>query len=644
MKTMLMQKSKVGGVRKSLIIALVMVMMITMVPVNAFAYTGYPCETDKANAELYPFPMDMKILNQYLYGSENNLKGAVKSNYFKNVPREWYARDLPADLKSQRIGEAIVNTRYRGSRSAAPGYFEPTESPSKNWHDLRIKELSKTKYSYQGPNNPSNQNIAFYCAEGTSFKLLGYNATWVAVWDCGGIDQGRGLSTTCGGIGREQYGSWKPGVYFLKRADVYIKDIRNQDLNIPEVTASGTATCNTYIKTTPASDNYVAAGMLKSNQLVQVTNPTPINGHYQIYYIHGLYYVNAKWINLKRSDESKPDIKYNAVVKSSEAVDIKAQPSDSAASVAAAKDKFKIQVVKKDAGSGYSEVWFNSKKCYIPTKNLSDFTSISSYSAVKKLGKAKGTLVLNGPYSAYGGMAYSYDAIKILKKYKMDDSSAYRKINAINGFIPMTDGDTAIVYNVSKYVYKPEPTIPDYKESAKIYKVLYDGRVCYVPIKNIERQKYNYYKTGKGKVKTKSESKYITMYGTSKSWKEKQIEAYKIKKEYYFKIDDIAELSSATNKSFNVRFDSNAIVVNSMSPYSGTAPLKKGDGKTRYAERSTMSIIWDGQAVGIRCYKINGKYYVNINDIAYMTDSEITELDTGFYIRTVMPNEVEAYG
>lgn len=44
MKTFLMQKGKVG-VRKSMVITLIMALIITMVPVNAFAYTGYPCET-----------------------------------------------------------------------------------------------------------------------------------------------------------------------------------------------------------------------------------------------------------------------------------------------------------------------------------------------------------------------------------------------------------------------------------------------------------------------------------------------------------------------------------------------------------------------------------------------------------------------
>ena len=175
--------------------------------------------------------------------------------------------------------------------------------------------------------------------------------------------------------------------------------------------------------------------------------------------------------------------------------------------------------------------------------------------------------------------------------------------------------------------------------------MLYDGKICYIPILsgNLGRY-YNYYKVGKGKIKAKSQSKYITMYGTSKAWGEAKLETYKINKKYYFKIDDIAKLSAKTNKSFNVKFEKNAIVVNSMSPYKGTAPLKAGDGKTRYAEASTMSIIWDGQVVGLTCYKINGKYYVNIDEIAYLIDSQIDELKTGFYISTTLPNEVEAYG
>lgn len=44
----------------------------------------------------------------------------------------------------------------------------------------------------------------------------------------GGIDVGQGLTSTCGGLGTEQYGSWKLGVYFIPRKNVYITDARNQ--------------------------------------------------------------------------------------------------------------------------------------------------------------------------------------------------------------------------------------------------------------------------------------------------------------------------------------------------------------------------------------------------------------------------------
>ena len=66
-----------------------------------------------------------------------------------------------------------------------------------------------------------------------------------------------------------------------------------------------------------------------------------------------------------------------------------------------------------------------------------------------------------------------------------------------------------------------------------------------------------------------------------------------------------------------------------MCPYSGTAPLKAGDGVKRKAYRSTLSIIWDGQAVGLTCYKINGKYYVNLDEIGYLTDSEVVPGSAG---------------
>ena len=64
MKTSLMQKGKTG-VKKSLIITLIMVMIITMIPANTFAYTGHPCETDKASADLKMCPENgMRVICQ----------------------------------------------------------------------------------------------------------------------------------------------------------------------------------------------------------------------------------------------------------------------------------------------------------------------------------------------------------------------------------------------------------------------------------------------------------------------------------------------------------------------------------------------------------------------------------------------------
>ena len=111
----------------------------------------------------------------------------------------------------------------------------------------------------------------------------------------------------------------------MPRKYVYITDERNQQLDIPEITASGKATCNIYVKTTPASDKYVAAGLIETNQLFQVTKTTPINGHYQIYFKQGLYYVNARYVNLRFSDENKPTMQYNAVVTADDPVDITSQ-------------------------------------------------------------------------------------------------------------------------------------------------------------------------------------------------------------------------------------------------------------------------------------------------------------------------------
>lgn len=205
------------------------------------------------------------------------------ATYGREVPKEWIPREMPNSLKQYGVkAHTVVHV------TRARVYFYPG-TPPVDYHKKRIQELSQTAYSFQGAHPDGEANLAFYCAESSEFQVISYDSQYAAIWSPGGIDVSRGLGSACGGIGTEQYGSWKPGVYFIPRKYVYITDARNQQLDIPEITASGTATCNIYVKTTPATDNYVTAGLIESNQLFEVTKTPPINGHYQIYYKQGLH-------------------------------------------------------------------------------------------------------------------------------------------------------------------------------------------------------------------------------------------------------------------------------------------------------------------------------------------------------------------
>lgn len=157
-------KEKVTNRKRTVIVILIMAMLITLVPTANVSAESIACLTEDPNADLYPFPLDMKVLSKYLYGSEENTKGKVYATYGRAIPKEWVPREMPQSLKNYGVkAHAAVHTQ------TAKVYFYP-----------------------------------------------------------GGIDVGQGLTSTCGGLGTEQYGSWKPGVYFIPRKNVYITDARNQ--------------------------------------------------------------------------------------------------------------------------------------------------------------------------------------------------------------------------------------------------------------------------------------------------------------------------------------------------------------------------------------------------------------------------------
>lgn len=114
-------------------------------------------------------------------------------------------------------------------------------------------------------------------------------------------------------------------------------------------------------------------------------------------------------------------------------------------------------------------MWFNSKKCYIPTKYLGGFEDYYSLADIKKLGKPKGKLVLDAPWSALGNTAYSAEALKILKKYHMNPNNykALQKIKAINGSYHMEDGEVVGIscYKIDGKYYVSAAAIAELTDS-----------------------------------------------------------------------------------------------------------------------------------------------------------------------------------
>ena len=106
-----MNRRKTTGFNRFVMFTLITAMLVTLIPANAFAdsstSTSTAHETEDPNAKLYPFPLDMNILSNYLYGSPENAKGKVVTRYPKKVPAEWLSRDMPPSLKAYRGGIRI---------------------------------------------------------------------------------------------------------------------------------------------------------------------------------------------------------------------------------------------------------------------------------------------------------------------------------------------------------------------------------------------------------------------------------------------------------------------------------------------------------------------------------------------------------
>ena len=572
----------------------------------------------------YQHDIDMSILFDYIYGGRKAATGKKISYGYVKVPNEWTQHKRPASLPL--VGKAVLHIGDVYKDGMIRAYFYPGNPPI-NYHAKRLDELRAIGYLPHGveySRTSGNANCAFYAWTTSEFDVVAYNDRWVAVWSDGGVDPSRGIGLPCGGMKYIPYGSWKPGVYFIPRKFCYILDINNQVTTAPATAAFGKSTGYLQVKTTPDKDDYVKAGCYKPNQTFPIVDASPVNGHYKIYYKHGIYYVEAQYVNYKASNIQKPTVAYTA--KANGDAKILTSPDTNAAVVGYVTKDTIIDILQKDYNGSYARIWFNSKECYIESKYLYDLQVSPSAANVAGLGAPIGVMVIDSPARAYGEVAYSPEAFKIYKQnnygetYKATDMLKQIQ-NIDNGMVRMNEYDWANVYKVQNVTYTPDPDYPDEIETAKLYTIFFAGDVRYVFKKDVEHKALNYY-PGKGYSKT-TVAKTQPIYIDTKKY---NILAYNINGNNYFKLRDIAKMLSGTVKTFDVKYDKATNAIDMLSFYEYTpvgGELTAGDGVTRKAYSSSAFLTYDGVPVSASCYNINGNNYFKLRDVTDALDCRV---------------------
>lgn len=416
--------------------------------VSGGSNNGKAAAEEKKEA-LYQHDIDMSVLSDYIYGGSKATSGRSYDYGYVKMPEEWTRHDRPTNLP--RVGRAVLHIGDMGKDGNVEAAFYPGNPPF-NYHKKRLEELDEIGW---GPAfgdgvykfaNSNNANTAFYAYTGSEYDVVAYNDKWVAIWDDGGVDTSQGIGNPCGGAVFAQYASWKPGVYFFPRTNCYILDINNQLLEKPKNTVSGTATCPLLIKTTPYADGYVKAGVYKTNQAFPIIDPTPIDGHYKVYYRAGAYYVNASYVNLKLANTAKPAITYTAKVKdgSYDYINIRSEANKNGQSIGRVKNGTVIEIIQKDFDDTYSKIWFNSRECYIDKSFLTSITEIPSAAKTTSPAKGKSKQAAANTQTVYVDLD-KYDVLA----YNINDNN-YFKLRDIAKMLSTSSKRFDIQYNEAK--------------------------------------------------------------------------------------------------------------------------------------------------------------------------------------------------
>ncbi len=587
-------------------------------------------ESLKSDDEKYQHAINMVFLADYIYGGSKTTEGE-EMNFYAKVPTEWVRHKRPASLPL--VGKAVIHIGDEGKFGSVKASFYPGNPPI-NYHSKRLDELKEIGYDppfAEKSRTEANANTAFYAGATSEFDVVGYNEDWVAIWSEGGVDESRGTIRQCGEKDGTAFTSWKPAVYFVPRKNCYILDINNQVTTPPEIEAVGKATAPLMVKTTPDSTDYVKSGVYKINQSVQIVDATPQNGHYKIYYKHGLYYVESKYVNIQLANTEKPLISYKAEANAD--CDISDGSSVKKGAV--------IDVIEKDYDGTNSKIWFNSKVCYIPTSNLADFTKTPSADDVAKLGAPIGVLSVDTPWGEWGALTYSAEGLAKLKEYRfgyinvdMDKSLEYNEwVRSNNGEINKIENKEWVnVYGIEEFSFDRDEdmrNIPGIDSSeiepwiitGKIYTIYYNGEIRYLVQEDESQETFTYYPGNGFSKNSVAKTQTICLDG-----RKYNTVAYNIDDNNYFKLRDIAQILNGTIKTFDVKYDGATNSIDMLSFYDYTSvggELTPGDDVTRTAFSSSAFLTLDGVPIKATCYNIDGNNYFKLRDITDVLDCRV---------------------
>lgn len=589
---------------------------------------------ETSDPDKYQHAIEMTFLSDYIYGGSKTTEGAER-NFYAKVPTEWVRHDRPASLPL--VGMAVIHIGDAGKIGSVKASFYPGNPPI-NYHIRRLDELREIGYEplfSDWTRTDAFANTAFYATTTSEFEVVAYNEDWVAVWSEGGVDESRGSIRQCGEKDGTAFTSWKPGVYFFPRKNCYILDINNQVSTPPQIQAVGRATGLLMVKTTPDDKDYVKSGIIKINQSLQIADAAPQNGHYKIYYKKGLYYVDAKYVNMQRANTEKPTTQYKAIA----AVDC--DISDGTSIVGSVKKGAAIDVIDKDYDGTNSKIWFNSKECYIPTSKLDEFTKTLSAADTATLGAPIGVLSVDTPWGEWGALTYSAEGLAKLKNYRygyinVDENKMMEYtqwVGSNNGDInKIHDREWVNVYGIEEFSFDRDADMRDIPGidpddidpwiiTGKIYTIFYDGEIRYLVHEDDQHDTFTYY-PGNGFSKNsvaKTQAVYLDglKYNTV---------AYNIDDNNYFKLRDIAQILSGTIKTFDIKYDGATNSIDMLSFYDYTSvggELTPGDGVTRTAHSSSAFLTLDGVPIKATCYNIDGNNYFKLRDITDALDCRV---------------------